>query len=105
MRILLAEDEPAMAEAIVAFLRYHQFTVDWVDNGTDAYHQACAQAYDGLVLDIMMPGGMNPPSGFSPEDWDQNASAASMPWTEFAIYAALLLLMLAAIARIPGKNR
>ena len=28
MRILLAEDEPAMAEAIVAFLRYHQFTVD-----------------------------------------------------------------------------
>lgn len=40
MRILLAEDEPAMAEAIVAFLQYHQFTVDWVDDGMDAYHQA-----------------------------------------------------------------
>ena len=56
MRILLAEDEPAMAEAIVAFLQYHQYTVDWVDDGMDAYHQASAQAYDGLVLDIMMPG-------------------------------------------------
>ena len=56
MRILLAEDEPAMAEAIVAFLQYHQYTVDWVDNGMDAYHQASSQVYDGLVLDIMMPG-------------------------------------------------
>ena len=56
MRILLAEDERTMAEPIVAFLQYHKFTVDWVDNGEDAYDQANAQAYDGLILDIMMPG-------------------------------------------------
>ena len=56
MRILLAEDEVAMAEPITAFLQYHQYTVDWVDNGEDAYHLATAQAYDGLILDIMMPG-------------------------------------------------
>lgn len=56
MHILLAEDEPAMAEAVVAFLRYHQYTVDWVDNGLDAWEQAMRGAYDGLVLDIMMPG-------------------------------------------------
>ena len=55
MRILLAEDERTMAEPIVAFLQYHKFTVDWVDNGADAYRQASAQAYDGLILDIMMP--------------------------------------------------
>lgn len=56
MWLLLAEDEPAMAEAITAFLQYHQYTVDWVDNGVDAYDQASRLAYDGLILDIMMPG-------------------------------------------------
>ena len=56
MRILLAEDEATMAEPIVVFLQYHQYTVDWVDNGADAYRQAAAQSYDGLILDIMMPG-------------------------------------------------
>ncbi len=55
MRILLAEDERTMAEPIAAFLEYHKYTVDWVDNGADAYRQASAQAYDGLILDIMMP--------------------------------------------------
>ena len=55
MRILLAEDERTMAEPIVAFLQYHKYTVDWVDNGMDAYRQASGQAYDGLILDIMMP--------------------------------------------------
>ena len=44
-----------MAEPITAFLQYHKYTVDWVDNGADAYRQASAQAYDGLILDIMMP--------------------------------------------------
>ena len=56
MRILLAEDEITMAEPITAFLQYHKYTVDWVDNGEDAYNQASLQVYDGLILDIMMPG-------------------------------------------------
>ncbi len=56
MHILLAEDEQAMADAIVAFLQYHQYTVDWVDNGIDAFEQAVRIPYDGLILDIMMPG-------------------------------------------------
>ena len=56
MHLLFAEDEPAMAEAVVAYLEYYQFTVDWVNNGTDAYYQAMREPYDGLILDIMMPG-------------------------------------------------
>ena len=44
-----------MAEPITAFLQYHKYTVDWVDNGADAYRQAKEQVYDGLILDIMMP--------------------------------------------------
>lgn len=56
MLLLLAEDENAMAEAVTAFLQYHHFEVDWVDNGVDALSHAQTNSYDGLILDIMMPG-------------------------------------------------
>ena len=56
MLLLLAEDEPAMAEAVQAYLSYHQYTVEWVDNGTEALERAQRGTYDGLILDIMMPG-------------------------------------------------
>ena len=56
MRLLLAEDEEAMAEAVVAFLEYHHYDVDWVNNGTDALETAQLGIYDVLVFDIMMPG-------------------------------------------------
>ena len=36
MKLLYAEDEPAMAEAVTDILRYHKYSVDAVDNGADA---------------------------------------------------------------------
>jgi len=55
MKLLLAEDEIAMAEAVVDILTYHHYTVDAVHNGEDALHYARSQRYDGVILDIMMP--------------------------------------------------
>ncbi len=56
MRILYAEDEQALSEAVADVLTYHKYAVDVVDNGADALAYACAQRYDGIILDIMMPG-------------------------------------------------
>ena len=55
MRLLLAEDEAAMSEALKDILTYHKFLVDTVDNGEDALAYAQAGEYDGIILDIMMP--------------------------------------------------
>ncbi len=55
MKLLLAEDEIAMSEAVVDILTYHKYSVDAVYNGEDALHYARSQRYDGLILDIMMP--------------------------------------------------
>lgn len=55
MRILFAEDEAAMSEAVVDILTYHKYAVDAVYDGQEALDYARAQQYDGIILDIMMP--------------------------------------------------
>ncbi|MBQ6734472.1 MAG: response regulator transcription factor [Lachnospiraceae bacterium] len=56
MRLLLAEDESELSRALVAILKHGGYTVDAVDNGTDALDYALMEEYDGIILDIMMPG-------------------------------------------------
>ena len=56
MRLLLAEDEVELANALSAVLKHKNYSVDAVYNGIDAYNYAIAQDYDGIILDIMMPG-------------------------------------------------
>ncbi|MGF6375336.1 two-component system response regulator ArlR [Clostridiales Family XIII bacterium PM5-7] len=55
MKLLFAEDELAMSEAVVDILTYHKYNVDAVYDGEDAYAYAMAEQYDGIILDIMMP--------------------------------------------------
>jgi two-component system response regulator RegX3 len=55
-RILIVEDEPAIAEAVEYALKAEGFDVQAVDDGNAALAQARAQAYDLLVLDLMLPG-------------------------------------------------
>ena len=55
MKLLLAEDEAELSNALLAILRHSGYTVDAVDNGRDALDYARVGEYDGLVLDVMMP--------------------------------------------------
>ena len=55
MRLLYAEDEAAMSEAVADILTFHKYSVDVVDNGQDALDYAKTEEYDGIILDIMMP--------------------------------------------------
>ena len=55
MKLLLAEDEAALSEAVADILTYHKYIVDTVNNGEDAYDYAMYGDYDGVIMDIMMP--------------------------------------------------
>ena len=56
MRLLVAEDEREIGKALKLILERSKYSVDWVDNGTDALEYLLTGSYDGAVLDIMMPG-------------------------------------------------
>lgn len=55
MRLLFAEDEVSMSEAVVDILSYHHYLVDAVYDGEEALAFAKSGHYDGIILDIMMP--------------------------------------------------
>lgn len=56
MRILLVEDDPMIGEAVQDALKDAAYAVDWVQNGTDALTSATCQHYDGILLDLGLPG-------------------------------------------------
>ena len=56
MRLLYAEDERALSEAVTDALVYNKYTVDAVYDGDEALYYAENEQYDGIILDIMMPG-------------------------------------------------
>ena len=55
MRLLIAEDELDLAEALTVFFERNHFTVDAVHNGADAYDYGVSGEYDAIILDVMMP--------------------------------------------------
>ena len=56
MRLLIAEDDPKLRKSLAHIFELNHYAVDSVENGTDALSFAASDEYDGLVLDIMMPG-------------------------------------------------
>ena len=56
MRLLIAEDELDLAEALSVLFEKNQFSVDVVNDGLSAYDYASVGDYDTVILDVMMPG-------------------------------------------------
>ena len=55
MKLLYAEDERSLSEAVVDVLEYHKYKVDAVYDGQEALDYAENDQYDGIILDVMMP--------------------------------------------------
>lgn len=55
MRLLIAEDDVDLAEALAFLFEKNQFSADTVNDGFAAYDYAVAGNYDGIILDVMMP--------------------------------------------------
>ncbi len=55
MRLLLAEDEKELSNALKAILKIKGYQIDTAVDGAEAYEQVLTQSYDGIILDIMMP--------------------------------------------------
>ena len=56
MRLLIAEDDPKLLKSLVHIFETNHYVVDGVSDGGLAFDYASSGEYDGLVLDIMMPG-------------------------------------------------
>jgi len=56
MKILLAEDDPTVAQFVRDGLAAEGHAVDHLDNGRDALVQGTMQDYDLMIVDRMMPG-------------------------------------------------
>ncbi len=55
MKILLAEDEKPLADAVAAVLRHFGYEVDVAPDGIAALERVRDNVYDCMVFDIMMP--------------------------------------------------
>ena len=55
MRLLLAEDERELSNALVRILEIKGYEVDPVYDGAEAVEHGMSADYDGMILDVMMP--------------------------------------------------
>ena len=55
-RVLVVEDEPALADAVSYALRSDGHEVDVVGDGESALSTARDQEFDVVLLDLMLPG-------------------------------------------------
>lgn len=56
MKLLIIEDEEQLADALSEILKRNMYSVDVAYNGNDGLDNALTGLYDGIILDIMLPG-------------------------------------------------
>jgi two-component system phosphate regulon response regulator PhoB len=81
-RVLIVEDEPAIAELIAVNLRHNGFQPVWAEDGTAAQRELDAVLPDVILLDWMLPG--------------QSGLALARKWRADARAKAIPILMLTA---------
>ncbi len=59
MRILVVEDDRDVAGFVVKGLREAGHTVEHADNGRDGLFMAASEPFDAVILDRMLPGGID----------------------------------------------
>ncbi len=59
MRILLVEDDPTVAQFVVKGLREAGHVIEHADNGRDGLFMAASETFDTIILDRMLPGGID----------------------------------------------
>jgi two-component system, OmpR family, response regulator len=59
MKLLVIEDNKRVAQFVLKGLRESGHTVDHADNGRDGMFMASSERYDAIVLDRMLPGGVD----------------------------------------------
>jgi DNA-binding response OmpR family regulator len=90
MRILLVEDEPAVAQAVRAALVGEGYGVDHATNSREALELAGIYPYDLVILDLILPG----PSGLT---------VARALRSEGALNATAPILMLTAVGSVADR--
>lgn len=55
MRILLTEDDPALADLLTRACKQEGYSVDWVSDGVAADLALTTEAYDAVLLDLGLP--------------------------------------------------
>ena len=56
MRVLVAEDDPVIADFVAQGLREAGYAVDVAPTGTEGLRLASSGGYDAAVIDVMLPG-------------------------------------------------
>ncbi|MES2974572.1 MAG: phosphate regulon transcriptional regulator PhoB [Pseudomonadota bacterium] len=88
-RVLIVEDEPAIAELIAVNLRHNGFTPIWAEDGNSAQRELDAVLPDVILLDWMLPG--------------QSGLALARKWRADARSKTVPILMLTARGDEPDK--
>ena len=55
MRLLIVEDEPTLAQQVIAAVSAAGYVADHASNGMDAHFMGDTEAYDAVVLDLGLP--------------------------------------------------
>jgi two-component system phosphate regulon response regulator PhoB len=88
-RVLLVEDEPAIAELVSANLRHNGFSPVWAEDGDAAQRELDAVLPDAILLDWMLPG--------------QSGLALARKWRADSRTRTVPILMLTARGDEPDK--